>query len=301
MKTRQIILLGAVLLTAIGCRTNPAIPILERQLRLQEDEIYRLRAKLEGCMDDDCSCGSRWESTDRRSGEQPSPRRQSVQPGGSPPPQMEITIPGQPSEGVPDTLKRGGARPSASTESRGPSLEHLAAFNPSGDSRQVASIEIDPILTGGINASDRSGDQGLLVVVEPRDRAGQAIDAPAEMSIVVLDPAILDAQGKAARVGRWDFTAAETASLFRRTESKRTVHLAMAWPDEGPKHNKLHVFVRYVTADGRRLEIDRPIEVALPGEPQARWTPADPSSFAPVAEPSSPRTAAHPRWSPERR
>ena len=100
------------------------------------------------------------------------------------------------------------------------------------------------------------------------------------MSVVVLDPAVLDERGKAARVARWDFTAAETASLFRRTDSSRAIHLAMAWPADPPKHNKLHLFVRYVTADGRKLEADRPIEVALPGERQAGWTPAPPSARA---------------------
>ena len=138
----------------------------------------------------------------------------------------------------------------------------------------MASIAIDRTFTGGINSGDRSGDQGLLVVVEPHDRAGRAVDAPAEMSVVVLDPAVLDNAGKAARVGRWDFTAAETAGLFRSTDSSRAVHLAMAWPAEPPRHNKLHLFVRYQTADGRRLEADAPIEVALPGQRQAGWTPA---------------------------
>ena len=47
------------------------------------------------------------------------------------------------------------------------------AFDPSGDSRHVASIALDRTLTGGINSGDGSGDQGLLVVVEPRDRAGR--------------------------------------------------------------------------------------------------------------------------------
>ena len=35
----------------------------------------------------------------------------------------------------------------------------------------------------------------------------------------------------------------------------------MAWPDGPPKHHKLHVFVRYVTADGRKLQTDGPIDV----------------------------------------
>ena len=54
----------------------------------------------------------------------------------------------------------------------------------------------------------------------------------------------------------------------------------MAWPADPPKHNRLHLFVRYVTADGRRLEANAPIDVALAGERQAGWTPAPPSARA---------------------
>ena len=54
MRTWQVALLGGALLAVAGCRTDPAIPLLERQLRQQEDEIYRLRAQLEGCQDGAC-------------------------------------------------------------------------------------------------------------------------------------------------------------------------------------------------------------------------------------------------------
>ncbi len=142
-------------------------------------------------------------------------------------------------------------------------------FTPSGDSRRVASITLDRSMTGGIASADASADQGLLVVVEPRDRAGRTIDAPGELNVVVLDPAL---KGDAARVARWDFPAAETAAMFRRTGSSRAIHLTMTWPSDPPKHNKLHLYVRYVTADGRRLNLDQPIEVALPSDKTAQWT-----------------------------
>ena len=110
------------------------------------------------------------------------------------------------------------------------------------------------------------------MVVEPRDRAGRTVDAPADMSVVVIDPAL---EGNAARVARWDFTAAETAAMFRRSGSSLAIHLTMAWPGDPPAHHKLHLFVRYVTADGRKLQADQPIEVALAGDRTTRWTPSD--------------------------
>ena len=157
----------------------------------------------------------------------------------------------------------------------------------------MASIALDRTLTGGIGSGDNSGDRGLLVVVVPRDAAGRIVDAPAEMNVAVLDPAL---PGDAARVGRWNFTAAETASLFCRTASGPAIHLAMGWPDNPPKHNKLRVFVRYITSDGRRLEANQPIEIALPGERVARWTPAERSRSA-----DSPleRKSASGSWRPD--
>ena len=148
---------------------------------------------------------------------------------------------------------------------------------PSGDSRQVAAIALNRMLTGGMNTGDGDGDQGLLVVVEPRDRAGRTIDAPAEIIVVVLDPAL---EGEAARVARWDFSAAETAAMFRRTGAAAAIHLTTTWPGDPPKHNKLRLFVRYVTADGRKLQADAPIEVAPAGEKTARWAPNDAKSLA---------------------
>ena len=51
MKPSLFVLAGLALLTTAGCRCDPAVPILERQLRLQEDEIYRLRATLDQMQD----------------------------------------------------------------------------------------------------------------------------------------------------------------------------------------------------------------------------------------------------------
>ena len=381
MKTWHLIVASLMLATA-GCRSDPAIAILERELRLKEDEVYRLQATVEDLRDSQqcherTMSRSRSEDDDR---EQSTLRRRSG-PGTKPP---TVELPSKPRSEVPDTLKgpsdglppglevpehlRGPSKPLNPKDSApsvpppkptadrsslpplsepdGPSLEKDAGvepsrprrmamasrtvssepFTPGGDSRRVAGIVLNRTLTGGIGDENRPGDQGLLVVVEPRDRAGRLVDAPAEMSVVVIDPL---QEGNAARVARWDFTAAEVASMFRRTNSGGAIHLTTAWPGEPPAHNKLRLFVRYVTADGRKLQADVPIEVALPGDKTARWNPAEAASRdeqprnhrealesrrpddTPVANapPPAPRAAARPDdsqsrrpvWSPERR
>ena len=49
MKIWQVALGAWLVLAAVGCRTDPNIMLLERELRLQEDEIFRLRGCLEDC------------------------------------------------------------------------------------------------------------------------------------------------------------------------------------------------------------------------------------------------------------
>jgi hypothetical protein len=364
MKTWQWTALGAAVLIISGCRSDPAIPLLERQLRLQEDEIYRLRSLVEDLQDDNNACQTRRGGSrgTEPADEGPSPSRRtnsSAPPAEGAPPSIELPS-GPPSSQLPDTLKGGnnpmrsgvpevppniqGPSKPAGASIDGPMLDgrseaavdstpgrnsEATAFTPNGDSRRVSTIAVNPAMTGGLKSDDRSGDQGLLVVVEPCDRAGRVVDAPARISVVALDPGILDSRGKAARVGRWDFTAAETAGMFRRTASGDAVHLAMAWPSEPPKHGKLHLFVRYITADGRTLETDGPIRVALSGRNATGWTAVPDSirqqrsaetqptsdSWQPSATPAtrsddSPLLMAtrvdsqrpqRPAWSPERR
>ena len=101
------------------------------------------------------------------------------------------------------------------------------------------------------------------MVIEPRDARGRLLDAPADIQVVALDPALT---GQEARVARWDVTAAE-ASARLGDGPDRGIHLNLPWPDRPPAHNKLHLFVRYLTSDGRKLQADGLVEVALPGRP----------------------------------
>ncbi len=350
---------GLVLLTSLGCRTDPAIPILERELRLKEDEIYCLRSKVEDLQDSLAECRSRpaagkpgaAEGVGRGEGGGEGPLGEAA---GVAPPSVEFPKSG--STELPPIFKgqggskSGGGTPPSKQPSRpaylpglddggkvrqprgdtgrsslndgsmdGPALEvpprirgaarglrgrlvsresgAPASSNP-GNTRSVKSITLDSMLTGGLN--DDFGHSRLLVVVEPRDAEKRVIQVPAKVSMVVLDPAVLDREGYATRVARWDFTTGEIAKMFRRTSSGAAIHIEAAWPDGTPAHGKLHLFVRYTTADGRKLEADQPIEVATSGEksPRIRHATNNPS---PGDGPAAASLSQQPRWSPERR
>ncbi len=328
MKSWQLAVLGLALLLIAGCRSDPNVAILERDNYRKDREINRLRWEIEdlqealnSCPEQSVGRGTSGEELDGRS------RRNHGESNGMKPPETEL---GTPTNKVPKSLNpdvslppgleapenirnptRGGSDDEGPVLEGGPdrfsslpgrvtmaSATSAVPFRPSGDSRRVASIAIDPLISGGIGSGDGSGDRGLLVAVQPRDAQGRAVDAPAEVSVAAFDRSL---RGEAARVARWDFTPAETASLFCRTVDGNAIHLAMGWPNRPPQHNKLQLFVRYITADGRKLETTGPIEIALPGERTARWTPAErptPDERPMRAEPPVEREPTANSWRP---
>jgi hypothetical protein len=191
-------------------------------------------------------------------------------------------------------------------------------------SARVGSIALGDLLTGAFDADGRPGDEGLSVFVQPRDAEGRLLGAPAPVSVVVIDPAL---SGEAARVARWDLSAQEIAAMYQKSGSAEGFHLELAWPDGVPAHDELRLHVRYTTADGRKLEAQRAIEVspAPGGSLTARSSPSTPSWRAKqvVEQPAPPvvpsprletpppptrpggapvaRTPQRPAWSPERR
>jgi len=214
-------------------------------------------------------------------------------------PKVELPPDPQPEERAPDRRPSSSGKQAPVTQViPGPVLPGLTdtggtPFRPAsvstpvvkGDSRQVNKIALNQLVTGGYNTSGRPGHDGVMVVIEPRDAQNQLIDAPAQVSVVVLDPALT---GQAARVARWDFSADEIAARFRKTVVATGIQLEMPWPAGPPVHNDLHVFVRYATSDGRKLQVDKPIKVALAGDPMNRGAAPTPATPAAPDEPAGP-------------
>ena len=131
---------------------------------------------------------------------------------------------------------------------------------PRADSSQVDCITLNRLLFGGWDMDGRPGDEGIFLLVEPRDTEGRFVPAAAPLSVVVLDRGLA---GPAARVARWDLTAEQVSTLFRRMPTGEGIYLELPWPGTPPVHSHLHLFVRYTTRDGRKLEANRELDIAL--------------------------------------
>jgi len=135
--------------------------------------------------------------------------------------------------------------------------------------KKVTHLFLNPVQTTAADFDGQPGDDGLRVVLEPRNAAGQFVSEAGPVSIVVLDPERI---GDAARIARWDFDQTAMRQLLA-ASSGREIKLEVPWPASAPTASKLKLFVRYETSDGRRLQADREIFVVPPGQTLNRWTP----------------------------
>lgn len=135
---------------------------------------------------------------------------------------------------------------------------------------RVTHIILNPFLTGGHDFDHKPGDDGISVIIEPRNKEDQFVQQSGPVSIVVIDPAI---EGKESRIARWDFDSIEAGKLMKKKGFDKGIHIKLPWPNKPPDNSELQVFVRYQTLDGRKLEADRKFKIAMPGQFSQRWTP----------------------------
>lgn len=179
-------------------------------------------------------------------------------------PPMEIEVPEAPS--------RVGRRTSAMEVIDEPKPKLGDLFKRNEDTpldEFVTQITLNRMMTGGHNVDGHLGDEGLIVVVEPRNADGQVVRARGKLSLVVLDAA---ERGEAARVARWDFASGEVAARFREGVFGKGLKFELRWPNRPPSHRDLRLYARLTTEDDRILEVDGAIRVELPGRTPGHWT-----------------------------
>ncbi len=133
---------------------------------------------------------------------------------------------------------------------------------------RVTHIILHPTRTTGHDFDRKAGDDGISILLQPRNAENQFVPSSGELSIVVLDA---EQQGQRQRVASWTVDKKEMGERF--DPSLRGYQFRLPWPDGTPEHNNLHLFVRYVNEQGERLEADMELAVALPGTGSNRWTP----------------------------
>jgi hypothetical protein len=291
MNLPSVAILAACLL-ACGCCRHPRVDVyieaLNAEKRALEDQIYELEYECELAAQE--LAAYRGEDDQRRG----RPERPTTDAGGQKeqvddaydlvPPSIEpgvpelpdIELPMSPPDSAPDSPpgRAADSPPDRAADSPPPNAaqgEGPVQLEPSepADTR-VARIVLNPRYTGGESFDERPGDEGVSVLIEPRNTAGQLVPVAGPISIAVLDPA---KEGDEARVARWDVDSLEADGCLRQSGPQRGIRWRGRWTGDPPDNGKLLLFVRFGTDDGRELRADQEILVTPPGQLSRRWTP----------------------------
>jgi hypothetical protein len=153
----------------------------------------------------------------------------------------------------------------------------LSASTPTG-AAAVTEIVINRSATRGQDVDGVLGDEGLNLMIQPKNANGRVILQPGDLSVSVVDPKLRK------RIGFWRFLPEEVELFYVNDEiASEGILLHLPWDESTPRRARLLVHVEFVTADGRTLKtssdvlIKPPTDGYSPNDPLvARWTQRDP-------------------------
>jgi hypothetical protein len=127
-------------------------------------------------------------------------------------------------------------------------------------------------LTGGQDTDKKTGDDALLLAVEPRDGFDHVIKAPGHLTVWVLE---ITTQGVKRPLTTWEISPDQLARSWKSGLLSSGYVLTLPWKSY-PTSENLRVVARLVTPDGRPFEADKDIRIRLvPGAEKMRPAPFD--------------------------
>jgi hypothetical protein len=133
--------------------------------------------------------------------------------------------------------------------------------------------------TGGIDDDGVPGDEGLLVVVVPKDEDGSAVKVPARALVAAWE---ITPAGLKNPIGSWNISADKLRPMWKSGLISTGYFIAVPWQTP-PSMDRVRVAVRLITTDGRAFEADRDVNVRPPLPPRGGG-----GNVLPYPQPSGP-------------
>lgn len=114
--------------------------------------------------------------------------------------------------------------------------------------------------TSGIDKDQLPGDDGLQVILEPRDADDNIIKAPGNLVVTALE---ISPQGTKTPISTWELTAEQMRQTWKQGLFSTGYILALPWKS-WPQAENVRVIVRLTLADGRVFEADKDVRIRLP-------------------------------------
>ena len=159
---------------------------------------------------------------------------------------------------------------------------------PSARGSSIERIVLNQQGTHGFDADGRPGDDGIRILIEPRDRQGRIVHVPGELHVELYAPT---SEGEIP-VARWIFTSDQTALRLSATPEGHGMEYTLRWPADPPPQRQVKLYVRYLTPDGAEATAEHALVVNLAAAAARRAMMGDHRRSRPASGPRAPTRAA---------
>ncbi|MEY2612954.1 MAG: hypothetical protein RL069_1766 [Planctomycetota bacterium] len=136
--------------------------------------------------------------------------------------------------------------------------------------RRIREIDWHPSLCRARNTDGKPGDDGLYLVLVPRNSLGEFVPEVGNLTLVVEETI---ADGSVSRVGRWEYGADELQDLLEPIGSAPGIHLPVDWLEHPPTTSQVEVYVKFTLEDGTTMVNRKTLPLKRFSNGASTWTP----------------------------
>ncbi|MCA9039222.1 MAG: hypothetical protein KDA65_02620 [Planctomycetaceae bacterium] len=135
---------------------------------------------------------------------------------------------------------------------------------------QVTGIQINKLLTGGLDHDGEPGDEAISVLLSPHDQDGSLVKLSGKLLIEVIDHSHPDEDEV---IGQWEFSPSEMKAHWHSGFIGVGYLFDLGW-QQLPKQEELIIHARLITGDERQFDVTEKIRIEPPTSlPQANSSP----------------------------
>jgi hypothetical protein len=153
---------------------------------------------------------------------------------------------------------------------------HPPALKP-GPAAQVNDVQLGRG-TGGIDEDKAPGDEGIQVVLVPRDVDGSAVKAPGLLKVTALE---ITPEGLKVPLSTWDVSAVQLRRSWRSGLLSTGYHVTLPW-QKLPGTDRLRIVAQFLPLEGGAFEAERDVNVRVLAEASR------PGAHVPLPAPHAP-------------
>lgn len=139
---------------------------------------------------------------------------------------------------------------------------------------KVVEIDFHPTLCRGLDDDEVPGDDGIYLVLQTQNSAGEFVTSKGKLTVVVIDPQRIKdpTMLEQARIARWQWSSVQLKDLIEPIGVSQGIHLSLGLSANKPLGDTVHVHVRFEQEDGRKIVNQREIRLHNPSVAAGTWT-----------------------------